>query len=96
MGEESTCNARDAGRCGINPWGRSPGEGYSNPLQCSCLENPMDRGALKGTYSPWGYKELDMTEVAEHTRTQGDIVLSVPHSFELCSVRGTGTQRAHF
>ena len=56
----------------------------------------MDRGALKGTHSPWGYKELDMTEVAEHTRTQGDIVLSVPHSFELCSVRGTGTQRAHF
>ena len=27
--------------------GRSPG-GYSNPLQCSCLENPMDRGAWWG------------------------------------------------
>ena len=25
--------------------GRSPGEGDGNPLQCSCLENPMDRGA---------------------------------------------------
>jgi len=25
--------------------GRSPGGGHSNPLQCSCLENPMDRGA---------------------------------------------------
>ena len=25
--------------------GRSPGEGHGNPLQCSCLENPMDRGA---------------------------------------------------
>ena len=25
--------------------GRSPGEGNDNPLQCSCLENPMDRGA---------------------------------------------------
>ena len=25
--------------------GRSPGEGNGNPLQCSCLENPMDRGA---------------------------------------------------
>ena len=24
--------------------GRSPGGGYSNPVQCSCLENPMDRG----------------------------------------------------
>ena len=37
--------------------GRSPGEGNGNPLQYSCLENPMDRG-----YSPWGRKELDMTE----------------------------------
>ena len=26
-------------------WGRSPGEGNGNPLQYSCLENPMDRGA---------------------------------------------------
>ena len=25
--------------------GRSPGGGHGNPLQCSCLENPMDRGA---------------------------------------------------
>ena len=29
----------------IPGWGRSPGEGNSNPLQYSCLENPMDRGA---------------------------------------------------
>ena len=29
--------------------GRSPQEGNGNPLQCSCLENPMDRGAWKAT-----------------------------------------------
>ena len=29
--------------------GRSPGEGNSNPLQYSCLENPMDRGAWQAT-----------------------------------------------
>ena len=29
----------------IPGWGRSPGEGHGNPLQYSCLENPMDRGA---------------------------------------------------
>ena len=29
--------------------GRSPGEGNGNPLQCSCLENPMDRGACQTT-----------------------------------------------
>ena len=39
-----------------------PGEGNGNPLQCSCLENPMDRGAWWAAYSPWGHKELDMTE----------------------------------
>ena len=35
------------------------GEGNGNPLQCSCLENPMDRGV---DYSPWGRKESDTTE----------------------------------
>ena len=37
--------------------GRSPGGGHGNPLQCSCLENPMDRGAWWATVhgvSPWG------------------------------------------
>ena len=29
--------------------GRSPGGGHGNPLQYSCLENPMDRGALRAT-----------------------------------------------
>ena len=29
----------------IPGWGRSPGEGNGNPVQYSCLENPMDRGA---------------------------------------------------
>ena len=34
-------------RCGFDPWiGRSPGEGNGNPLQYSCLGNPMDRGDL--------------------------------------------------
>ena len=43
--------------------GRSPGGGNGNPLQYSCLENPMDRGAWR---APWSHKELDMTE---HTHT---------------------------
>ena len=50
-------------RWGFNPWvGRPPGEGNGNPCQCSCLENPMDRGAWWATYSPWGHKESDTTE----------------------------------
>ena len=39
----STCNAGDLDS--IPGWGRSPGEGNDNPLQYSCLENPMDGGA---------------------------------------------------
>ena len=45
--KESACNAGDPGSTpGL---GRSPGEGDSNPLQCSCLENSMDRGAWWAT-----------------------------------------------
>ena len=38
---------RDTGS--ISGWGRSTGEGNGNPLQCSCLENSMDRGAWWAT-----------------------------------------------
>ena len=54
-------NAGDIRDAGLIPrLERSPGEGNGNPLQYSCLENPMDR-SLVG-YSPWGRKDLDMTE----------------------------------
>ena len=43
-------NAREARDAGSIPGlGRSPGEGHGNPLQYSCLENPMDRGAWWAT-----------------------------------------------
>ena len=42
-GKASACNAGDPGS--IPGSGRSPGEGNGNPLQYSCLENPVDRGA---------------------------------------------------
>ena len=45
-GKESTYNAGDIRDAGLIPWlGKSPWGGHSNPLQYSCLENPMDRGA---------------------------------------------------
>ena len=44
-GKASAYNARDLGS--IPELGRSPGEENGNPLQCSCLENPMDRVAWK-------------------------------------------------
>ena len=42
--------------------GRSLGEGHGNPLQSSCLENPMDRGPWRATVHKVA-KESDMTEV---------------------------------
>ena len=42
-GKASACNAGDLDS--ISGSGRSPGEGNGNPLQHSCLENPMDGGA---------------------------------------------------
>ena len=45
-----SANAGDVREAGLIPGsGRSPGGGHGNPLQYSCLENPLDRGA-------WGHK----------------------------------------
>ena len=58
-------NAGDAGS--IPGLGRSPEEGNGNPLQYSCLENPMDRGAWQDTVH--GVAGLGMTKTT-HTHTQ--------------------------
>ena len=55
-------NAGDTGS--IPESRRSPGEGKSSPLQCSGLENPMDRGAWRG-YGPRGRKGSDTTEATQ-------------------------------
>ena len=43
--KESACNVGDL--CSVPGLGRSPGGGHGNPLQYSCLENPMDKGAWR-------------------------------------------------
>ena len=51
-GKEAACNAGGIRDMGLIPGlGRFPGGGHGNPLQYSCLENPMDKRSLKG-YSP--------------------------------------------
>ena len=55
----NTGDLRDGGM--IPGSGRFPGGGYGNPLQCSCLKYPHGQRSLLG-YSPWGHKELDITE----------------------------------
>ena len=57
--KESACNTGDLGL--VPGLGRSPGGGNGNPLQSSCLEYPMDRGAWCATVHGVA-KESDMTE----------------------------------
>ena len=60
--KESACNAGDLGL--IPGLGRSPGGEHENPLQYSCLENPIDRGA--GGLQSVGRTESDTTEATKH------------------------------
>ena len=57
--------------CSIPGSRRSPGLGNGTPLQYACLENSMDRGAWWA--SPWGHRELDITE---HTLTRSTVCAS--------------------
>ena len=61
-GNESACNAGDAGDMGSICWlGKSPGGGHGKPLQYSCLGNPMERGVWQATVH--GVAKSQMTEV---------------------------------
>ena len=62
-------NAGDIRNTGLIPGsGRSPGEGNGNPLQYSCLGNPMDRGAWRAIVHRVA-KGSDMTVATEHAHT---------------------------
>ena len=94
-GKASAYNAGDLGS--ILGSGRSPGGGNGSPLQYSCLEIPMDGGTWL-SYSPWGCKELDMTQPQlthpEKLESPVRITIALPDSsnhncpsFSLCSTK---------
>ena len=65
----ANASAGDVRDVGLIPGsGRSPGRGYGNPLQYSCLENPMDRGAWRSTAHriTQSWTQLKQLSTAQH------------------------------
>ena len=65
MVKNSPCNAGDVGS--VLGSGESPGEGNSKSFQCSCLGNPMDRGA--GGLPSMGLQRVKHDIVTKHQQT---------------------------
>ena len=64
--------AGDAGDRGSIPGsGRSPGEGNGYPLQYSCMENPMDRGAWRATVHGVAKSQTRLKQLSTHTHISG-------------------------
>ena len=77
VSKESACNARGIGDMGSVPGsGRSPGGGNGNPLQYSCLENPVDRGAWWATVHRVTKSQTRLSEHAHSTKDYRIIKLS--------------------
>ena len=65
--KESAYNAgaiQDAGS--IPGPGRSPGGGHGSPLQCSCLENPLDRGAWQAAFHRTAKSQTQLKRLSMH------------------------------
>ena len=79
MVKNSLANAGDIRDVGlISGLGRSPGKENGSPLQDSCLENPMDRGAWRAAVH--GVREADTTEA------------TAQHGTRQCTASGLGKQ----
>ena len=72
MVKNPPANARDTGDAGWIPGsGRSPEEGSSNPLQYSCLGNPMDRGAWQATVHGVTKSQTQLKRLSTHIHILG-------------------------
>ena len=79
-------NARDKRALrSIPESGRSPGGGYGNPLQYSCLENPMDRGAWRAAVHMVTKSQTWLKQLSTHARIPLDssLVVDSPSVFSL-------------
>ena len=81
-GKEPACQCRRRKKNGSFPgWGRSPGGGHGNPLQYSCLEDPMGRGAWWATF---------------HGVTKSQTQLRKKHLHVLCSYTNYASQTSNW
>ena len=68
----SACSVGDAGDVSLIPGsGRSAGEGNGNPLQYSCLENPMDSAAWQATIYRVGKSQTRLKQLSTSTDSNG-------------------------
>ena len=74
----SDCNAGDLGS--IPASGRSLGEGNGNPLQYSCLKNPMDRGAWWATVHGVAKSQTRLSDFTLITLIGSQLLTSIPKS----------------
>ena len=78
--KESSCQCRRCKRRGFDPClGRSSGEANGNPLQYSCLENPMDRRTWWATVHGTAKSQTQLSDLARmHTYTYSSKVITIP------------------
>ena len=93
-------NAANIKRCWFSPWvGKIPGGGNCNPLQYSCLENPLDREAwpatVHGVAKSWTWPKWLCVLVAQLCLTLRDPMVIVAHPL-LCSFGSYGTSTFRF
>ena len=79
-GKESACQCRRCKRGGFNPWvGKSARRGgHSNPLQFSCLGNPMDRGTWQATVHRVAKSRTPLKQLSPRSHRNGLILVTVP------------------
>ena len=85
-GKESACNVGNLGDAGLTPGsGRSPGGGHSNPLQYSCLENPMDRAAWRATVHGVARGQPRLQRLSTQARTAAYLAIHLPVGIQVAS-----------
>ena len=82
VGKNPPASAGDTRDMGSVPGlGRSPGGGHGNPLQYSCLENPMDRGAWQATVHRVGQSQTRLKQLSTHAHDLDILILTHMHAY---------------